>query len=485
VTDVLKGISEALKTRKENHEQKKVVSQDAVPILSADQLLSTEKRQQMISDIQGLLNLPEEEYKKIFLKAAENFAEFVQNLPETERSYYAAIGGMLDHGLERASLSLFLCRTYLLSEEVTLASVSEKEMLWVYAVYTAALFFDIGKIPTKHTIHLTDEAGDTLKVWMPYEGSMTRENASHYAGSFSEDPHDHMRWMVTPLLASIIIPKEGLLWLASDPDVFNAWLGLLSGEDQRQVGSILTVIPLADAQLLESYFTDRKVFRHNLSPQTIALLAKFQKERKALLQRQKELREKLLAAQVDKTDEQPLDKNADKDKKVTRQSLFGFPSVAQQDRQTLPLIMHDTKELTQRFIQWVQKNVDTINRREALIQTAEKGVLIDVKVLQKFIAENKIVQLTTAELQKVIVQTEIARPAVILKAQQSGQTPALLVNNTYLLFPGGPPPSLAALMGNSVQSQQIDPQQQTPGEKYRIEQPDKQMHTMPAPRLIK
>src|SRR5437879_1787218 len=132
MADIFKGMYGLIKNKKPLATEKKMTHRDPVPILSADHLLATEKRQQTLTDMRGLLSLPDEEYQNIFLKAAENLAEFVQNLPETERSYHANIGGLLDHALERASLSLFLCRTYLLPEDVSLASVSENEMLWVY-----------------------------------------------------------------------------------------------------------------------------------------------------------------------------------------------------------------------------------------------------------------------------------------------------------------------------------------------------------------
>lgn len=458
MADIFKGMYSLIKNKKSLTAEKKITHRDPVPILSADSLLATEKRQQALTDMRGLLSLPDEEYQNIFLKAAENFAEFVQNLPETERSYYANIGGMLDHALERASLSLFLCRTYLLPEDASLASVSENEMLWVYAVYTAALLYDIGKIPTKHIITLTDANGSDIKSWSPYGVPMPRENASHYVYSFGEEHHDRMRWLVTPLLARQILPDEGFAWLASDADVLEAWLGLLSDE-QRTMGSLLSIIPLADAQLLESYFTDRKVFRHNLSPHTIALLSKFQKDRKELLQRQKELREKLLAESAEKA-------GLDKDKKVlstedskqeskntSKQSLFGFPAQDKEIKKTV--VQHDSKEITQQFINWLQQNADKLSKSEsknaALIQRVESGVLIDQKVLQQFIAENKVSNLSVAALEKLITQTEVAKPVtytqVVESALKTGQiNSALLVHNPYLVFPAGPP-SLAAIVG--------------------------------------
>jgi integrating conjugative element relaxase (TIGR03760 family) len=452
---MFKGMYDLIKNKKKPLSERPAVHRDPTPILSADILLSTEKRQQALNDIRSLLNLPDDEFQKLFLSVAESFAEFVQNLPETERSYYAGIGGMLDHGLERASLSLFLCRTYLLPENSTLASVSESEMLWVYAVFTAALFYDIGKIAIKHVITLTDQTGNTVKSWQLFDGPMTHENASHYVYGFSEEHHDHMRWMVTPLLARQLLSKEGFSWLASDSDVLESWLALLSDE-HRQVGSLFTVIPLADAQLLESYFTDRKVFRNNLSPQTIALLSKFQKEKKELMKRQKELREKMLSETTDKINEHKNEhqigeegKLAEK-QKASKQSMFGFPSISAHDKETnISAITHDAKETTQRFLNWLQQNIDKKNV-SALVSHTRDGVFLDQKLLQQFIAESKISHMSATDLHNLITQTEIAKPVthaqVVQMAQQTGQiNNALLVQNPYLVFPQGPPNLMANL----------------------------------------
>lgn len=490
MADIFKGMYSLIKSKKPLSE-KKAIHRDPVPILSADHLLATEKRQQALSDLRGLLSLPDEEYERIFLRITENFAEFVQNLPETERSYYANIGGMLDHALERASLSLFLCRTYLLPEDATLASVSETEMLWVYAVYTAALLYDIGKIATKHIITLTDEKGSDIKSWLPYDGPMTHQNASHYVYSFGEEHHDRMRWMVTPLLARQILPEDGFSWIASDNDVLESWLGLLSDE-QRTVGSLLSVIPLADAQLLESYFTDRKVFRHSLSPQTVALLSKFQKERKELLRRQKELREKMLAegaekAGITKTEEQFKIPPKDESKNTSKQSLFGFPT-KQPDKEVKAAVKHDPKEITQQFINWLQQNADKLNKSDsknaALIQRVETGVLIDQKVLQQFIAESKTSNLNVSALEKLITQSEIAKPVtytqVVESALKTGQiNSALLVQNPYLVFPAGPPP-LAAIIGVHATQALETPQKA----QQSIQETQKQPEQHNTPRLV-
>jgi len=451
---IFKGMHELIgrSPKKSMAAEKAMLHKDPIPILQADQLLQTEKRQQVLADLRSLLSLPDEEFNYWFQSVIDNFAEFVQNLPETERSYYAGIGGMLDHALERASLSLFLCRTYLLPEDATLASVGENEMVWVYAVFTAALLFDVGKVAINHLVTLTDESGKTIKTWLPYAGPMTQEEASHYVFGFSENHTEHMRWMITPLLARQILPAEGFNWIASDNDVLESWLALLSDE-HRQVGSILTVIRLADAQLLESFFTDKKIFRHNLSPQTIALLNKLQKDRKELASRLKEFKEKMLSEQSQQAMQKEGDKT-EKQEKSAKQGLFGglaAISGVDKERKTPPIGPDDIKEITNRFRVWVQEGVKnksiSSNKENSLVHFIDKGIVIDQRLLSQFIKDAKLQQISVEQLRHLLIQSEIANPTqYATAAEQALQTgrynPALLITHPLLVFPAqfGPPP---------------------------------------------
>lgn len=459
---IFTGMSDLLKRKKSQPFVIKSDSQRKVwPILSADILLDTEKRQHTLAEIRALLNLPEQAFYQMFQIPLENFAEFVQNMPETEKSCYANIGGMLDHALERASLSLFLCRTYLLpknSHTDTLPMIHEEEMLWIYAVFTAALLYDIGKIATTHVIALTQKTGETVKLWSPYEGPMNHEKASHYVFCFTEEHHDHMRWMITPLLARQILPAKDFNWLASDTGIFESWLALLSDE-HRQVGSILTVVLLADAELLESYFTDKKILRHNMSAQKLSVLQKIaqklEKDKKML----RELHEKNLAEKLEKLEKS--EKNPDlaitpttiEDAKKTNPSLFGFASIPlsiedkQKKQQTL-----SGKEITGLYIDWLKNNIEqatlSVNKQEAYIQHSKEGVILDDRLLEKFITENQLNGVVNAtQLKQAIIQNQIAKPIdychVLQIAQQTGQfNSAVLVQNPYLVFPYGSPPPL-------------------------------------------
>lgn len=458
------------------------------PILSAEDLLSSEKRQQILTDMRTLLNLPDDEYDRIFTAVIKQFALFTQNLPETERSFYASLGGMLDHALERTSLSLFLARTYLLPEKSTLASVSEEEMLWVYTIFTASLCLDVGKIYTRHVVSLTDKDGSVIEAWDPFSGAIKiNGSTSHYVFGFVDDPNDHLQWQVTPLLAREIIPHDGFSWLASNPEVLQAWLGLLSN-DFSDMGW-LKVIPLADAQILEAYFTDKKIFRHGLSPQAIALLEKIKKDRKDAQQRLKEFSEKVLGKDVDRTRDS---KFLSEDSKYTKETMFGFAAgMSQHDKLKTAAkeILGDIKGITGQFLDWLHKT--QIKEAAGLTQDklnmpfVENGkAVLTNAVIEKFIADNKALGITADQVKASLIQSSIV--VSVAHAQQSGVlSPALLVINPYVAFPaqlGVPPiamnsnvyplqaiPEVQPAPTQAPQAPQAQQQQtQTPTHSYKI-----------------
>lgn len=441
---MFKGMKYILNNKKapKHEKQNELFAESPVtPILPANEILVTEKRQKILQEVRALLSLSDDEYNTWFASVINNFAEFVQNLPETSRSYYAGIGGLLDHALERASLSLFLCRTYLLPQETTLAALDAPEMLWVYAVFTAALFLDMGKIATHHTISITDAEGNFVKTWLPYSGAMTAQG-THYVYAFNKDNHELMRHLVTTLLARQTLPQEGFNWIASDPEVLQSWLAMLSDE-QRQVGSIMTVIPIADAQLLEGYFTDRKVFRHGLSSKTIAFLAKLKEMMKA-----KEIRDKLMArddlnkfADPTRRDiDRVMDPKVDQQQPSSKQSMFGVPgagkALASHEQKTTPATATDSKALTSAFINWTKTSVDagtqSVNQPDSGISVVEKGVVITAAALQAFIEEHKSLQIPSVEqlVQQLTLSGTITPGNV-------GQVTAVLVQNPFLVLPAG------------------------------------------------
>lgn len=228
------------------------------PVLTATALLSDHRRKEWVQSLVEWTQVKPVSYQLYYAPVLANFAEFVQNLPETQRGFYSHAGGFLDHGLERTVRVMQLSGHYLASNEV-LPSSDEEKALWHYAVYTASLLFDVGKLVAKSMVMLRQQA-KKIKLWNPFEGSMLKF-ATHYSYDFDAENWDELRRHVTPLIAQQIMPELGFGWLSSDKGVLSAWFALLQ-ENYRQVGAYLSIIPLADAELLEGYF---KVYEKELA----------------------------------------------------------------------------------------------------------------------------------------------------------------------------------------------------------------------------
>lgn len=235
----------------------------ANPIMTAKELLEPAKRQAHLQHIKALLNLPPKLYDALYLNVIERFAEFVQDLPETHHGIFAHHGGLLEHGIERAHRALSLCLNHFFPEEKNFQSVTSIQALWVYAVFTAALLLDVGKIAVKHHITLCKRDGTTIKDWLPYAGPLTAHETKYYKYTFVKENRDNLRRLITGLLARQLLSESdksggdstssgGFNWIASNPDVLEAWLSMLSGE-ARPISPFMTVIPLADAQVIDHY----------------------------------------------------------------------------------------------------------------------------------------------------------------------------------------------------------------------------------------
>lgn len=220
------------------------------PVLKAEALLREEKRSDWVKELPEIIAVSQVKYKLYYLPVLHNFAEFVQNLPETRNGFYSHHTGFLDHGIERTVRAMRLAQGYTAADKES--GVSEDLTgLWNYAIFTASLLFDVGKLATKLIVTMRQDT-KRLRVWNSFEGSMLNL-APHYSYEFAAENFDTLRRQATPLLAKQLMPELGFGWLSSDKDILSAWFALLQ-EDYRQVSARMTVLPLADAEVLEAYF---------------------------------------------------------------------------------------------------------------------------------------------------------------------------------------------------------------------------------------
>jgi hypothetical protein len=235
------------------------IKPDLHPIRTADDLLNTKDNLKFVKAIKLLIK-PSSRFNSFYLPIIKKFAEFVQNLTENQCGFFNQEIGFLERGLERSSRTLALCLKYFFPEEINFANISNKDALWIYATFTAALFLDIGKIAVKYSITLFHKKGLSLKKWNPYIASMLGQG-DYYKFDYVKENFNDLRNFITPLLARQILDsmtnssleKEGFNWIASDPDVLKTWFFLLAGEEDRiPMTSFMSMIPRADIELIEN-----------------------------------------------------------------------------------------------------------------------------------------------------------------------------------------------------------------------------------------
>lgn len=235
--------------RKESGTQKNLFK-----ILSATELLQEKKYQHFLQELPKLSGLGEQEYNGYYLKTIFNFAEFAQLLPHTAISYFSYAGGFLDHGLERCYRALKHCRTYFATVENAQESLTPQQLLWIYAIFSASLLLDIGKLCAKIQVTLCNTKGAALQNWLPYAGPMTQQKpATHYQYEFIPENLRRLKNLTNSLFARQLLPISGFNWLAGDKAILEAWLAILA-EDHTGGTIMPMIIPLADAQAIESYW---------------------------------------------------------------------------------------------------------------------------------------------------------------------------------------------------------------------------------------
>jgi integrating conjugative element relaxase (TIGR03760 family) len=217
----------------------------ALPILSARDLLRA--RREAVHRIEELAGTTGPHFERYYLSDLARFAAWAQQLPASEAHHHAYPGGLLDHGLEVAVAALRLRRGYLLPPGAPPEEAVLKKDLWTYAVFTLALLHDAAK-PAVDQIVTVHGADHTSWPWTPWTGSLGDDpRAIGYEVAFRRQRDYQAHQQASLLLASRLLAPEGLAWLASDPEVFGAWLAYAAG-DTGQAGVFADLLAKADRE---------------------------------------------------------------------------------------------------------------------------------------------------------------------------------------------------------------------------------------------
>jgi len=194
-------------------------------VKSIDMLLEEHAgRITQINELAGLSNI---NFERFYVSAIQNYARFVQQLPASEVHHHAGLGGMLTHALEVSVFALKIRRSYLLSESGGAEEISQKQDLWTYAVFIAALCHDLAKVVVDQVLTIYDE--NHQQHWEPWS-QFIDEQGQWYTSEFVRNRQYRLHEKATPLLINKIVPFHGMRWISSDQVIFSNWLACLLGD---------------------------------------------------------------------------------------------------------------------------------------------------------------------------------------------------------------------------------------------------------------
>lgn len=192
-----------------------------LPVLSAEDLFFSARHKGILRQFHDSSGLSDELYDQLYTQLIYRFMEFVQVLPHKPNGI---LGSLLNYGLARASVVL---QKYLQKRKL------QTTPLLIYAVFSAALLKDIGRVLSQQRVILVDQSGEYLSDWNPLTGAMNGQS-DYYKIYPLSTAYVRIEAEVTPLLARQLISKEGFAWLSSDLSVFTDWLAALL--DQEGLG---------------------------------------------------------------------------------------------------------------------------------------------------------------------------------------------------------------------------------------------------------
>lgn len=142
------------------------------PIVQTGQkLLSSPKRQEIISKIKRLFSVTEPVWRQHYLYAIEQFAELVQEVPASEIHHHSQAGGLIDHTLEALHAGVRISQGYILPPNAEPELIAQSADRWRFAAFIAILGHDIGKIVTD--IEVVYRAhGFSFQKWHPWYGNL-------------------------------------------------------------------------------------------------------------------------------------------------------------------------------------------------------------------------------------------------------------------------------------------------------------------------
>jgi hypothetical protein len=199
------------------------------PVLSPRVILTDERRSELVKNIYQNSGLSASRMNQALTPLLEELAGACQLLPSHQHIFYTQPGGLIDYALYRAQAAILIFKQTVLPHEHQ--DITEPQARWAYVLLSAALLRGIGCIYTDYKIDLYNHEGHSIGEWKPlWERFIDR--ADFYLHQQVTDAPDELRPHITPLLARIWMPQNGMSWIAEDKEAFLTWLKLLQEESE-------------------------------------------------------------------------------------------------------------------------------------------------------------------------------------------------------------------------------------------------------------
>lgn len=207
-----------------------------LPVLKGDELLFGHRHKGIVRLFRDLAEVSSDEFDATYGELLKNFMEFVQILPHKQGGI---LGSLLNYGLARAS-AVF--------QKYCQLKKGETSPLLKFAIFSAALLKDLGRVMSNQRIVLCTENDEVIGDWNPFSGSMIGQSDFFKLYPIST-AYLKIESEVTLLLARQLMPKDVFLWLSNDIVVFSDWVSALlgqQGDDAKQLTAFLAMIKRED-----------------------------------------------------------------------------------------------------------------------------------------------------------------------------------------------------------------------------------------------
>lgn len=228
-----------------------------MPLLSAAELIELLNLHNLLRTIKRLAAVSETHWQMLYQPALYDFLEICQLAPASMAHHHAGPGGLAAHTLESVAIALQWRKPLVLPRNADPDTSVRQEPVWTYAIFTATLLHDHGKLLTATRLRL-----NTGILWSPYSGSPLKSCAQHYRIEFLTFPYKlHARLASAGLR---LLPEPGVEWLSQYPEILGQICAYLYG-DYFEAGVIGELAQRADGESLARNLKlggDRQRFPH-------------------------------------------------------------------------------------------------------------------------------------------------------------------------------------------------------------------------------